>query len=368
MGAIKRLIAFLPVLASFLWPASGIAAPCQFVLGFATLAVSVPQVGECVEDQHYSANGDAQQATTGGLMAWRRADNWTAFTDGYMTWINGPNGVVGRLNSDRFPWEAVSASQGPSQSSALDRAPSPWTTATAPPGTAALGVQWIEISHTEGGKIIAAVARPPGDGPFPVVVILHGSHGFAVQYVQLAKDIARGGFIAVAGCWFGGRLGFPQSAGIACPDAPGIPEVSDPQVFRDVTVLVSAARTLPGVRADRLGLFGHSLGGSAALIFASGAPSVQAVVTDSAGYPLAKVAQLGAPLLILHGAADSKGPATDVRSVRAYEAAARALGKPVDAVYYPGADHNDMFLVRSQYSDELQRVTAFFGQRLLAPA
>ncbi len=36
---------------------------------------------------------------------WRKADNWTAFTDGYRTWINGPNGLEQRLNSERFPWE-----------------------------------------------------------------------------------------------------------------------------------------------------------------------------------------------------------------------------------------------------------------------
>jgi len=39
-------------------------------------------------------------------MAWRKADNWTAFTNGYLTWINGPTGLVNRLNTDRFSWEA----------------------------------------------------------------------------------------------------------------------------------------------------------------------------------------------------------------------------------------------------------------------
>jgi hypothetical protein len=39
-------------------------------------------------------------------MAWRKADNWTAFTKGYMTRINGPTGLVNRLNTGPlFPWE-----------------------------------------------------------------------------------------------------------------------------------------------------------------------------------------------------------------------------------------------------------------------
>jgi hypothetical protein len=81
---------------------------CQFVLGFATLHGLIPQtVGACLENEHHNPdNGDGLQATVGGLLVWRKADNWTAFTDGYRTWVNGPNGLQQRLNSQRFSWEA----------------------------------------------------------------------------------------------------------------------------------------------------------------------------------------------------------------------------------------------------------------------
>jgi len=50
-------------------------------------------------------------------MVWRKADNWTAYTNGYMTWINGPNGIQSRLNTDRFDWEAATpAAPAPSGS------------------------------------------------------------------------------------------------------------------------------------------------------------------------------------------------------------------------------------------------------------
>jgi plastocyanin len=80
---------------------------CQFVLGFRDLRALVgPQVvGECVEDQRYAANGNAEQRTTGGLLVWRKADNWTAFTDGNRTWLSGPQGLEVRANTSRFPWE-----------------------------------------------------------------------------------------------------------------------------------------------------------------------------------------------------------------------------------------------------------------------
>jgi hypothetical protein len=38
------------------------------------------------------------------------------------------------------------------------------------------------------GVILVAVARPSGEGPFPTILLLHGSHGFAQEYVRLAQD------------------------------------------------------------------------------------------------------------------------------------------------------------------------------------
>jgi hypothetical protein len=79
----------------------------EFKLGFAALADLIPDdVGDPLEAERYAANGDSQQLTTGGLMVWRKADNWTAFTDGHRTWVNGPYGLQERLNTERFDWEA----------------------------------------------------------------------------------------------------------------------------------------------------------------------------------------------------------------------------------------------------------------------
>jgi hypothetical protein len=85
---------------------------CGFRLGFAALRDLIPDVvGECLEDERFNmANGNAEQRTTGGLLVWRKADNWTAFTDGTTTWINGPDGLASRANDGPlFPWETVLA-------------------------------------------------------------------------------------------------------------------------------------------------------------------------------------------------------------------------------------------------------------------
>mgnify|MGYP001487094133 CR=1 FL=1 len=103
-----RIMIPLAIALALLIPASAHAqgAGCQYVLGFKALHDLDPaDIGDCVDNQAFAWNGDAQQHTTRGLLAWRRLDNWTAFTNGYQTWINGPHGLVRRLNTQRFAWE-----------------------------------------------------------------------------------------------------------------------------------------------------------------------------------------------------------------------------------------------------------------------
>jgi hypothetical protein len=84
------------------------AAACDFRAGFRTIHDLKPDlVGACLEDEHHNVQtGDTLQATTRGLLVWRKADNWTAFTNGSLTWVYGPYGLQSRANNERFPWEA----------------------------------------------------------------------------------------------------------------------------------------------------------------------------------------------------------------------------------------------------------------------
>ncbi|HLE81582.1 MAG TPA: hypothetical protein VJA25_09845, partial [Dehalococcoidia bacterium] len=81
------IVLFLPIPGK----SSAYAADCTFVLGFQAIHDTIPEVvGDCRVDQHYNPdNGDALQETTGGMLVWRKADNFTAFTDGYRSWVNG---------------------------------------------------------------------------------------------------------------------------------------------------------------------------------------------------------------------------------------------------------------------------------------
>jgi hypothetical protein len=113
---------------------------CTFNLGFATLRdMIIAQygdiVGACLENEHYDPyTGDSLQQTRGGLMVWRKADNWTAFTDGATTYLNGPTGLAVRPNAGPlFPWENPAPPGPPGPTPAPIQPPAPGATATPTP-------------------------------------------------------------------------------------------------------------------------------------------------------------------------------------------------------------------------------------------
>ena len=98
---------------------------------------------------------------------------------------------------------------------------------------------------------------------------------------------------------------------------------------------------------------------------------MQAVVLNSSGYPSGltdRASQVKVPILMLHGTADSPedgGVAvTNVQMARDFEAALRAAGKPVEAVYYEGGRHNDIFTSPTQYRAAVQQMLTFFLRHL----
>jgi dienelactone hydrolase len=221
--------------------------------------------------------------------------------------------------------------------------------------------------------MLAAIATPAGRPPFPSVLLLHGTHGFAREYVELAVELSRGGVLAVAACWFsgGGGEGTRFITPIACPDAPPLTPAASDSARRTVDVLLQAVRHLPNARPDRAALFGHSRGGGAALNYALTGGDVSALVLDSTGYPgelTPQVPRLHAPILILHGLRDSPADGgsalTDPKKARSFEAALRNAGKPVEARFYSAGTHNGIFASRAQRADEVRRIGAFLGSRL----
>jgi hypothetical protein len=162
---------------------------CRFVLGFQALHDLIPAiVGDCVTDEvHNPVNGDALHETTTGLLVWRQADNWTAFTDGNRTWIVGPFGLQSRLNEECFEWESDTVCAGPrvTPSGLLGgniltvsspRGPSGWIdpASALPDDVVALRVVVLNVSTTAVATNVVALVNLPTDlsvAPAPSVTV-----------------------------------------------------------------------------------------------------------------------------------------------------------------------------------------------------
>ncbi|HLY66087.1 MAG TPA: hypothetical protein VKU60_11185 [Chloroflexota bacterium] len=154
------------------------APPCDFVLGFKILHDALPStVGACKDNQFSVKNGDAQQGTDKGLLVWRKSDNFTAFTDGFRSWVNGPLGIQQRLNSERFPWEHDAAL--PAGSTGFDISYPQCSAGGAPSGgfgiVGATGGRPFSANPCAGGQFSAFAAQGKNPG-------LYMNTGFLDKY------------------------------------------------------------------------------------------------------------------------------------------------------------------------------------------
>lgn len=242
--------------------------------------------------------------------------------------------------------------------------PSSWRSAVAPEG-APVGSQWIAIGAVDGRRIAAAVYRPAGAGPAPVALVLHGAGGLQPSFFELTRWLTQEGFVTVTPCWSGL---LSKSDTFFCGGPAPIRD-SATAVVKDITAMAEAARTLPGVRADRLAIVGYSLGAMAGVLDASMGGTVEAVVAISAGYNEVikqewgttlpeQVDGLRAPVLIVHGTTDQ------IDDAKAYEAAARSRGKSIETLYVEGGSH--ALPSESQYwtQEVRDKVIAFLKRQL----
>jgi uncharacterized protein len=128
---------------------------------------------------------------------------------------------------------------------------------------------------SDGLKQYGFVNIPKGDGPFPVVLVLHGyvtpsryrtPLGYTTRY---ADTLARNGFLVVHPDY----RGHGQSQG----------EAETNNLFRvgyavDVMNLIAHVKKLPQADASRIALFGHSMGGGIALRVMTVSPDIKAAV------------------------------------------------------------------------------------------
>ncbi len=152
---------------------------------------------------------------------------------------------------------------------------------------------WAETANTvEQWSLVATTFHPPGAGPFPLIVLNHGSPGSMWERQSMGRyrplpqirEFTKRGFAVIVPMRRGyGDTGGPWAERFGACIAPDYYRAAR-ESEKDVIAAVEFAQALPFVKADRVILVGQSAGGIAAIAAASAnSPGVIGVVNFSGG-------------------------------------------------------------------------------------
>lgn len=195
----------------------------------------------------------------------------------------------------------------------------------------------VSIPVGEDRAITGKLFPPAGPGPAPAVLVLHARGGLEAADLACAADLADAGFVSLAVRYLN-----PKWSG----------QLSHPGYIRDLAMVLDFLVARPEVQGRPVGVVGFSLG-SKGVSLAARHPGVKAVVSYYGVYdlrtlpqtagrssyppmPVDVAAQVGAPVLLLHGARDDETPLRQAEVMR--DALVKA-GKVVELVIYPDAYH-----------------------------
>lgn len=184
------------------------------------------------------------------------------------------------------------------------------------------------------GALQAFVARPSeGEGPFPLVVMLHEFWGLDAATTSKAEALARDGYVVVAPDLMRGRTTrwLPSAIWQTL-------RTPDERVRADLDAVVAHFAAGEDVDATRLAVAGFCFGGRMALRYALARPAVvaTAVFYGNVEDDVDALRELGGPVLGVFGAEDGSIPLAEVA---AFERALEGAGVDHEVRVFEGVGH-----------------------------
>ena len=185
--------------------------------------------------------------------------------------------------------------------------------------------------RNEAPDVRAYVARPQGEGPFPVVIMIHEFFGLNQSIVGKADGLAEEGYLVVAPDTFRGSTTswIPRAIYQVITNGPE-------QVNQDLDSVYAWIESQPD--ADGIAVAGFCYGGRASLNYSLHNPGLAATVIfyGSPETDPQVLRALPGPLLGIFGGADASIPIADVL---AFEAALNQAGIPNEITIYEDQPH-----------------------------
>lgn len=195
--------------------------------------------------------------------------------------------------------------------------------------------QSVQYATVNGKPVTGYLAYPAAaEGGLPAVLVFHEWWGLNDNIKSMANQLAGQGYVALAADLYGGQVATEPAAARSLME----------QALKDRDAMGQNLRQAHAylkeqIKATRVGTIGWCFGGGislqAALLVPDGVDATVIYYGHVSG-DAEKLKPLKAPVLGLFGGADDGIP---VASVRAFEEAMKAQGKPVTIHIYDGAAH-----------------------------
>lgn len=194
--------------------------------------------------------------------------------------------------------------------------------------------EYITYSSPKGnGDVRAYLVRPASaTGPVPGVVVVHENRGLNPYIEDVARRVAKAGFVALAPDGLSSVGFYPGN------DDKGrdLQQQVDPEKLMNDFFAAVEFLTASDLTTDKIGITGFCYGGGVANAAAVAYPELAAAVPFYGRQPRPEdVARIEAPLLIHYAELDTRVN----EGWPAYEAALKAAGKTYEAHIYPGVNH-----------------------------
>jgi carboxymethylenebutenolidase len=264
-------------------------------------------------------------------------------------------------------------------------APAALAAQAAPVATDATGLVSADVTYAapDGFQLPAYVARPEGDGPYPVVIVVSEIFGVHEYIRDVCRRLAKAGYAAIAPAFFV-RVEDPAPLSDMTRIQQIVAAAGYEQVMGDLSATLEWASLQAWANTDKVGITGFCWGGKvvwqAAARFAAIdagvawygrlAPAANATpeqVASGQPWPVDLAADLKAPVLGLYGEQDRGIPLASVEAMRAALQRAGQTESRIDV--YDDAPHGFHADYRDSYraadaADGWAKLLALFGAKL----
>jgi carboxymethylenebutenolidase len=181
--------------------------------------------------------------------------------------------------------------------------------------------------------VYAYVAKPQGDGPFPVVIMIHEFYGLNEKLISKADLLAEQGYYVIAPDTFRGA----STAWIPRAIYQVI-NTDQAQVNQDLDKVYAWVQNQPEADMKRVGILGFCYGGRVSLLYSLHNPNMAAAVIfyGSSETNPEVLKNLSGPVLGIFGGADSSIP---LEEVTALENGLEQAGIPHQISIYENQPH-----------------------------